>query len=165
MYFTNLHLQKVRVISDKEYANNGRKKKIALCQLRFPRVLYQSELAEMQAGGCGFEDDLTGPHRVDTLGWGVLNQLSQVSRSLMSQGSMLCAQASVASTTFAALGWITHLNPPVCRAWSKDQFLSLHIVSPPVSFPMFPSFPSCFYPSSSKDGPWPKPLSGHKLTP
>ena len=93
-----------------------KKKKIALCQLRFPRVLYQSELAEMQAGGCGFEDDLTGPHRVDTLGWGVLNQLFPVSRSLMSQGGMLCAQASVAITTFAALGWITHLNPPIGRA-------------------------------------------------
>lgn len=142
MYFTNLHLQKVRVISDKEHTNNRGKGKIPLCQLRLPRVLYQSELAEMKAGRCGSEDDLTGPHRVHTL-----RRSTSYSRS----PGHYCPQAAC-----CVLGCYPGLlrHHYLCRTWmdhfpqfsnwqslsctkSNDQFLSLHIVSRPVSFPMF----------------------------
>lgn len=147
-------------------------KTVVWCPPWFPRMPLQRELSEMRAGVCVFEDhvtDLTECTLVTTLGCPNLAvpgfRGTDVPRWHAVHSGV--TQASITITTFTSLGWITHPNPPMCRARVVPKVWGPVPKSPhgatSVSFLPYhpPIFFSCCYPSSSsKDDPWPKLLSG-----
>lgn len=144
MYFTNLHLQKVRVISDKKHANNrGKEKKRLPCASSSfhacsTRVSWQKWKLEDVVLRIIWQDLTECTH------WGAQPAIPGLQVTNVPRRHAVCSgviRVPFAITTFAALGWITLLNSPIGRAWVVpilriSSWVST-FVSPPVSFPMF----------------------------